>query len=380
MANLPFHAIIKPVGDICNLNCSYCFYKEKSGQGSVMSLEVLEAVTKKYINEQPKQCKEVQFVWQGGEPMMAGIEFYQTALELQERYRREGMAITNAIQINGMLINQHWVDFFKQHNFLVGISIDGPYDIHDAKRVTSSGKGSHARVLSGYRLLQQHGIQTNVLCVVHKNNVLSGADLYSYFVEELDARSIQFLPVVGDETIDAKHWGNFLTQTFDAWLDNGLGRVSVQLFDASFARIVQGIESFCVHSYECGRQLAVERNGDVFSCDHYVDSKHHIGNVLSHSFESMLDSQRQRDFARQSTKHDEVCSGCEVKGLCQSGCPKHRDVVGKNRLCEGYYRFFTYSMTYNYAIAESLRRGMGVASYKKFLPQIEVQIREALSN
>ncbi|MHA2937609.1 anaerobic sulfatase maturase [Vibrio sp. RC27] len=376
----PFHAIIKPVGDVCNLNCQYCFYKEKSEDGDRMTNETLELLTKKYIDEQPQGCKEVQFVWQGGEPMMAGIEFYELAVELQRKYQRPGMTITNAIQTNGTLITERWADFLKQHNFLVGISIDGPLSIHDAQRIYYSESGSHDNVIRGYKKLKSRNITTNILCVIHNNNVTHGANIYRYFNEELNATSIQFLPVVGSQGLDSAHWGEFLVTVFDAWLKNGLGRVSIQLFDATFTRTSQGVETFCVHSHECGRQLAVERNGSVYACDHYVEPSYKLGNIANDNFVDLLNSDIQQRFVKNSTNHDDACAGCKVKGLCQSGCPKHRDTSGKNRLCEGYYRFFTYSMAYNYAIAESLRRGLDVSTYKTFLPQIEVQVKQALTN
>lgn len=370
----PFHAIIKPVGDRCNLNCNYCFYKEKSEAGSLMKKDILERLTRLYIEEQPQGCKEVQFVWQGGEPMLADIDFYQHALQLQQKYRRPGMAITNAIQTNGTLIDESWATFLQKHNFLVGLSVDGPAALHDAARIDYSGKGSHDQVLSGYRQLQEKGVTTNILCVVQPFNIAYGADIYRYFVEELEAHSIQFLPVVGKKTVDSKQWGEFLVQVFDNWLENGLGRVSVQLFDATFARITQGIETFCVHAHECGRQLAVERNGDIFSCDHFVDQDHRIGNVLSENYTAMLESDRQQQFTTDSSNLAAICQGCDVKGLCQSGCPRHRDFSGRNKLCAGYYRFFKYSTSYFYAIGECLRRGDKPTDYGKFLPEIKMKI------
>jgi uncharacterized protein len=375
---LPFHAIIKPVGDVCNLNCQYCFYKEKSETGDRMTRETLEQLTKKYINEQPNKCKEVQFVWQGGEPMMAGIEFYELALELQRKYQRPGMNITNAIQTNGTLITDRWADFFKQHHFLVGISIDGEQLTHDSERIYYSGSGSHDNVIRGYEKLKARNITTNILCVIHNDNVTQGEQIYRYFNEQLNAKSIQFLPVVGSRGLDPVLWGNFLVEVFNHWLKDGLGRVSIQLFDATYTRTAQGCETFCVHAHECGRQLAVERNGTVYSCDHYVEPSSVLGNITDLSFDSMLNSETQKQFITNSTNHDDACHGCKVKGLCQSGCPKHRDASGKNKLCEGYYQFFTHSMAYNYAIAESIRRNLPVSAYKIFLPQIEVQVKEAL--
>lgn len=369
----PFHLIIKPVGDQCNLNCSYCFYKEKSESGTVMSLATLENLTRKYISEQPEGCKEVQFVWQGGEPMLAGVDFYTYALALQQKYKRPGMAISNAIQTNGTLINQRWLKFLKENQFHVGISIDGTAEIHDAKRIYYTGKPSHKKAIEGYFRLQEAEITTNVLCVVHPDNVAFGKELYRYFTEQLDARQIQFLPIVGEEMLDPHRWGEFLTQCFDAWCDNGIGRVSIQLFDASYARIISGIETFCVHAHQCGLQLAAERNGDVYSCDQYVDKKHYIGNVTVESFSAMLEKVNHQQFVAHSTNHDIACKSCEIKGLCQGGCPKHRDERGKNKLCAGYYRFFKYSIPYFYAFGECIRRDIPITRFRRFLPEISMK-------
>lgn len=374
----PFHAIIKPVGDICNLNCSYCFYKEKSGQGDVMNEQTLERITQQYISEQPASCKEVQFVWQGGEPTVAGLDFFEKAIELQKEYARPGLQITNALQTNGLLLNDNWAAFLKANDFLVGISIDGMKAFHDQHRITYTNKGSFDRALSGYELLEKYGVTTNILCVVHDDNVEHGKDIYRYFVEGLEARSIQFLPVVGEQTVNAGTWGAFLKEVFDAWIENGLGTVTVQLFDATFARIAQGVETFCVHANDCGRQLAIERNGDVYSCDHYVENAYRLGNINQQSFTDFFASPLQQQFNQASMNHSKACGDCKVKGLCQSGCPKHRDLSGRNKLCEGYCDFFTHSLPYNYAIAESLRRGVGVAGYRQFLPHMKIQVAQAI--
>lgn len=371
--NHPFHLIIKPVGDQCNLNCTYCFYKEKSQQGSVMTLDTLERLTQHYINEQPDTCKEVQFVWQGGEPMMAGLEFYQAAVSYQQKYKRKGMSVTNAIQTNATLITDRWLRFLKANNFHVGISIDGTAPVHDSQRIYYSGKPSHEKVIDGYKRLKSANILTNILCVVHDGNVSYGRELYTYFTSTLGAKQLQFLPVVGTQSIDADLWGVFLVEVFDAWQQKGLGTVSIQLFDASYARIVQGIETFCVHAHECGNQLAAERNGDIFSCDHFVDSKHHIGNIHSSNFATMLSRVNHQDFVEASTSQDIACRSCEIKGLCQGGCPKHRDQHGKNKLCSGYYHFFTYSIPYFYAFGECIRRDLPIHHYRRFLPAIPVK-------
>ncbi|MFV0281027.1 MAG: radical SAM protein, partial [Rhodoblastus sp.] len=300
--DLPFHVIIKPVGDICNLDCSYCFYKEKSGAAGDfrMSAETLETLTRRYIEEQPAGCRAVQFVWQGGEPTLAGIDFYAQALRFQARHCRPGMRIENAIQTNGFRLDEDWFAFLETHGFQVGLSIDGRAGSHDAERRTHAGRSTHAQAVATLRKLQARAIPVNLLAVVHAGNVADGRESYRY-LRGLGADFLQFLPVIDPSpdnrfALDADDWGDFLIAVFEDWLENGLGKVSVQLFDVTFNRIAARRETLCIHARQCGRQLAVERNGEVFCCDHFVAPEFNIGNIAAAPFEAMFSGGTAREF------------------------------------------------------------------------------------
>lgn len=341
-----------------------------------MSLETLEMLTKKYISEQPQGTKEVQFVWQGGEPMIAGIDFYKSALLFQQQYQRQGMVITNAIQTNGTLINNGWIEFIKENEFHIGLSLDGN-EVLNSERFFYTGKSSFGKVINAFKLLVENNITFNVLTVVHQGNVNSGASIYNFLVEN-GAKNIQFLPDVNENTIQPELWGNFLTEVFEQWLENGLGKITVQHFDATFTRIATGYETFCVHASSCGSQLAVEINGDVYSCDHYVSPANKLGNINQASFVDMINSPMQQLFMQKSQVNSSECNRCSVRGLCSGGCPKHRDANNHNKLCKGYKKFFKYSAAYFISMHECLKRKMPIKSYNQFLPSIKVQTKQQL--
>ncbi len=385
---LPFHLIIKPVGDECNLRCSYCFYCGKTEAKGHMSDTVLEDVVQKYIQEQPEACKEVQFVWQGGEPLLAGLAFYRKAISLQEKYKREGTLITNAIQTNGVLLDNEWAQFFADNDFLIGLSIDGPQHLHDSCRINGANRGSFAKVMAGLKLLKEQRVNFNALTVVHSQNVQAAESIYDFLAAE-GVDSMQFLPAIAPSSADgnqndplciqADEWGNFLIAIFDRWLKNGLDKISVQLFEATFRRIALGVESFCVHSSVCGRNLAVEANGDVYSCDHYVDPAHMLGNISNHSLQDLLASDIQKQFICSSVSHEANCSGCSIKGLCQGGCPRYRNSSGRNYLCAGYKRFFIYSAPYFWAMNECIRRKQHINLYPLYLQQSKRAFKNQLT-
>ncbi len=326
----------------------------------------MEEVIRQYITQQPMGCREVQFVWQGGEPMLAGLEFYQKAIELQHKYARPGMHITNAMQTNGTLLNRRWAEFLKQHDFLVGISIDGDKQNHDQQRLYFSGKPSFDNVMRGLRYLMELEVRFNVLSVVHNDNVHLARQTYEFLLSK-GVKSIQYLPDTLNH-IDANAWGRFLIETFQSWLKDGVGQVTVQLFDATFTRVHTNFETFCVHAKQCGHQLAVERGGEVYSCDHFVEPEYRLGRIGDSDFVSMMESEPHRKFATNSvTSHDD-CMSCCVRGVCQGGCPRHRDIGDKNQLCDGYKQFFRYSAPYFLAMSECLRRRLPPTQYKQFLP------------
>lgn len=378
-ARAPFHLMTKPMGSKCNLDCTYCFYLEKEhlypGIGSFrMKPEVLEAYVRDYIAAQPGPV--VSFAWQGGEPTLAGLDFFREAVALQQRYAN-GKTIENALQTNGTLLDDAWGEFLAAHHFLVGLSIDGPAHLHDAYRVDKSGHPSFKRVMAGLAVLQKFGIAFNTLTTVHRKNSTQPLEVYR-FLRELGSTYLQFIPIVErnaattgqplwlapppdheesaeldsqvtDWSVRPAEWGTFLTRIFDEWIQRDVGRVFVQQFDAALANWVGEPAGVCVFSENCGHALAVEHNGDIYSCDHYVYPRYKLGNLLNASLASLVDSPQQQEFGQaKSATLPRYCRECSVRFACHGECPKHRFLTtphgepGLNYLCAGYKRFFTH--------------------------------------
>jgi uncharacterized protein len=377
-ARAPFHVMTKPIGSLCNLGCSYCFYLEKAhlypgGKSPKMSPEVLERYVRDYIAAQPGP--EVNFAWQGGEPTLLGVDFFRTAVALQQQYAG-GKVIANAFQTNGVLLDDAWGEFLATNHFLVGISIDGPRPLHDAYRVDKGGRGSFDAVMRGLHVLKRHRVEFNTLTTVHRGNSRAPLEVYR-FLREIGSGYIQFIPIVeraapDDETtglwlaappddpstadLDAQvtewsvrpaEYGEFLSRVFDEWVAHDVGRVFVQQFDAALANWVGEPAGVCVFSENCGRALAVEHNGDVFSCDHYVYPRYQLGNLLNTSLGAMVDSPAQQAFGQaKSATLPKMCRECDVRFACHGECPKHRFLKtpagepGLNYLCAGYKKFF----------------------------------------
>lgn len=390
-----FHLMAKPIGPICNLGCSYCFYLEKEklypqGENFRMSDEALETFVRQYIAAQ--EVPEVTFAWQGGEPTLLGVEFFRKAVELQRRYAN-GKHIQNALQTNGTRLDGEWCEFLRAEKFLVGISIDGPPKLHNAYRVDKRGGGTYDTVLRGLRLLQKHGVEFNTLTVVNRMNSRHPLEVYR-FLRGLGSRFMQFIPLVervpdaeamglgldlamppgADGEKGAKHlpvtewsvepgqYGEFLCTIFDEWLERDVGRVFVQLFDVTLGNHLRGGHEggLCFFSETCGGALAIEHNGDVYSCDHYVYPQFKLGNILNNALGDMVSSDFQRAFGQaKSSTLPRYCRECEVRHLCHGECPKHRFLrtpdgePGLNYLCRAYKRFFTHS-------APALRHMAGV--------------------
>lgn len=372
MRHLPFVAVTKPTGAACNLDCTYCFFLSKEllydEAGQRMTEETLDAYVKGYLDDQPDG--EVTFAWQGGEPTMRGLAFYRKAVELGRQYARPHQIVQHSIQTNGTLLDDDWCEFLARENFLVGLSIDGPAELHDAHRVNKAGRGTHAQVIRGWEALRRHNVEVNVLCTVNSANGDHGRDVYRYFRDDLGVQFMQFIPIVErggyeapdgtrllylqegtsvtDRSVSPGQWGRFLNEVFDEWVKTDVGKVYVQHFDVTLgARF--GQYGLCVHSPECGAAIAVEHNGDVYSCDHYVEPGYLLGNLKDDSFGRMLASEGQREFGRNKrTKLTEQCKRCPVRWACHGGCPKDRFATsvdgepGQNYLCEGYFNFFTH--------------------------------------
>jgi uncharacterized protein len=379
-ASAPFHLMTKPIGSKCNLDCSYCFYLEKehlypSARSFRMTAEVLEAYIRDYIAAQPTPT--VSFAWQGGEPTLMGLEFFERVVELQRRHA-EGKIIENAIQTNGTLLDDAWCEFLARERFLVGISIDGPQPLHDAYRVDRQGEGTFAQVMAAIERLRRHGVEFNTLTTVHRKNSTQPLQVYR-FLRSIGSTYLQFIPIVErdaaaaaaeanglwlapppdhedaagldaqvtDWTVRPAAYGEFLCAIFDQWVSRDVGKIFVQQFDAALANWVGVPAGVCVFSADCGRALALEHNGDVYSCDHYVYPKYRLGNLLNQSLGDLVDSPAQNAFGRaKSATLPRYCRECPVRFACHGECPKHRFLrtsdgePGLNYLCAAYRKFF----------------------------------------
>ena len=386
----PFHLMAKPTGAICNLDCAYCYFLSKEllfpGSRFRMARDTLERYVEQYLSAQPPG--EVTFAWQGGEPTLLGLPFFELAVELQRQHCPPGRRIVNTIQTNGTKLDDDWCRFFRQNEFLVGISLDGPRDLHDAYRVDKAGNGSFDRVMAGVRLLARHGVEFNVLTTVHAANQGEPLRVYHFLRDEVGARFVQFIPIVeldndtgfqeGREvtarSVDARAYGAFMNAIFDEWVQRDVGRVFVQLFDVTLGNHVGAPGGLCVFQETCGSALALEHTGDVYSCDHYVEPAHHVGNLHELPLARMIDDERQVAFGL--AKRDTLprqCLACDVRSLCHGGCPKDRirhtadGEDGLNYLCEGYYAFFTHTGPLMRFMAEELRHHRPPANVMAYL-------------
>lgn len=353
-----FQLFIKPVGAICNLACSYCYYLHNPAAapaGTVMSDHMLEVA----IARQMEAARGMVpfFTWHGGEPLLAGLSFFEKAVAIQKRLAPAGVVVQNGIQTNGTLITREWSRFFAENQFHVGISIDGPERFHNRYRTHPPKEGSFNRVISGYGQLLEQGVSTEALCVVHAHNVLYPLELYRFF-KDLGVRYITFLPLVVRQPSGAVHpssvdpdlFGAFLCAIFDEWVSLDIGKIKVQIFEEA-ARTAFGQEhTLCIFRGECGRVPVLEWNGNLYSCDHYTDLSHHLGNIEETPLSQLLASEAQQQFGKEkSQKLPSVCRRCPVVSYCNGGCPKDRFIgseegePGLNYLCEGYKLFFLHA-------------------------------------
>ena len=353
-----FHVMIKPRGSICNLDCAYCYYLAKENlypDGTFrMPDNVLESYTRQYMAAQ--RVPEVTFGWQGGEPLLMGLEFFERALAYQEQYRPAGMTVHNAMQTNGVLLDDDWCAFFAEHNFLVGISIDGPGELHDGYRVDKGGAPTLERVMRGVERLKAHNVDFNVLTCVQANNGDHPLEVYRFLRDEVGAIFMQFIPIierqgdgVTDRSVGAAQYGAFLSGVFDEWVRRDVGRVFVQIFDVALAAWSGQRPGLCVFEETCGTALVMEHNGDLYSCDHFVEPEYFLGNIMEKQIVELVSDQAQVDFG--NAKRDampDMCRQCPVLFVCHGGCPKNRIIStpdgqpGLNYLCEGYKAFFTH--------------------------------------
>jgi uncharacterized protein len=359
-----------------------------------MTDELLEAYIQQLLESH--RAPEVTVGWQGGEPTLMGLDFFKRSIECAEKHRRPEQVVQYTIQTNGTRLDAEWAAFFKQHGFLVGLSVDGPQDIHDTYRVNKGGAGSFAQVMRGWQHLVEHGVDYNILCTLHAANADRPLDVYRFFRDELKAGYLQFIPIIeratpetlplanqgwserpgggrplyvqeGDlvteRSLRAEQYGTFYNAIFDEWVRRDVGKVFVQMFDVTLGAYV-GRYSLCIHSPTCGTALALEHNGDLYSCDHFVEPNYRLGNIRETPMLDLVASERQRRFGRD--KQDTLpryCRECDVRFACHGGCPKDRFIrtpdgeAGLNYLCAGYRLYYHHVDRAMRGMAELLRRG-----------------------
>ncbi len=402
IAASPFHIMTKPGGPICNLDCTYCFYLEKEKlypgtQRWAMSPAVLEAYVQQYIAAQPGDT--VYFAWQGGEPTVLGVEFFRAVVELQRRHAG-GKRIHNALQTNGTLLDDAWGRFLAEHDFLVGLSIDGPRGLHDRYRLDKGGKPTFDRVMRGVEVLKRHAVDFNTLTVVTRLSAQYPLQVYR-FLKEIGSGHMQFIPIVERVarapardglvliqpsfagraevtpwSVRPADYGEFLCAIFDEWVRHDVGRQFVQIFDVALELWYGREASLCIFRETCGRALALEHSGDVYSCDHFVYPENRLGNLLEAPLAALVDSAQQQAFGE--AKRDTLpryCRECDVRFACNGECPKHRFArtpdgePGLNYLCAAYQRFFRHIDPYMKRMVDELRAGRPPANVMAYIAQ-----------
>lgn len=399
-ATLPtYHLLAKPAGAACNLGCKYCFFLSKENlyaerESPLMDEAVLDTYLRQLMESSPGP--QVDVAWQGGEPMLRGLDFYRRSVELAEKYRQPHQRILHTMQTNGTLIDDEWAAFFKQHGYLVGLSLDGPRELHDAYRIDKQGRGSFDAVIRGWNILRSHDVDTNILCTVNAANQDHPLEVYRFFRDELQAQYIQLIPIVErateqtvafankgwgghrgtdrplyrqegslvtDRTVSAEGFGRFLIGIFDEWIRRDVGKVFVTTFDVALGSWL-GQHNACIVAPTCGAALTMEHNGDVYSCDHYVEPDHRLGNVKETPLARLVTSEQQRRFGQ--AKFDtlpQYCRECPVLFACYGECPRNRFIdtpqgePGLNYLCAGYKAFFLHIDQPMRAMSDLIRQG-----------------------
>jgi len=415
-----FHILIKPTGAVCNLECKYCFFLSKEMLYPDSNFRMEEELLEWYIQQlfDSHQAPEVSVSWQGGEPTLMGLDFFQQSVEYVEKHRKPSQSVQYTIQTNGTKIDDEWAAFFKQHNFLVGLSIDGPKKLHDTYRVNKSGAGSFDQVMRGWEHLVKHDVDYNILCTVHAANADHPLDVYHFFLDDLKAQYIQFIPIVerttpetllianqgwgrrsGDDrplykqsgdlvterSVKPEQYGRFLSTIFDEWVLRDVGKVFVQSFDAALASWI-GQPTLCIFQPTCGNALALEHNGDLYSCDHFVEPDYLLGNIRETNLIEMVNSGKQSIFGKDKwEKLPKYCRDCVVLFACYGECPRNRFTKtpegesGLNYLCDGYKLFFHHIDRPMRMMTDLLRRGRYAEEVMNILVMEEMQkLKQAL--
>jgi uncharacterized protein len=392
----------KPTGSACNLNCEYCFFlkKERLYPGSHFRMpdEVHEAYIRQLL--EAHQVPQVTVAWQGGEPTLMGLDFFRRSVELQKKYAKPGTRVENTFQTNGILLDEEWCRFFHENNFLIGLSLDGPRELHDFYRKDKGGKGTFDRVVAAARLLQAHKVEFNILCTVNSKNADHPLDVYRFFRDELRAHYIQFIPIVErdnetgyqeghkvtDRSVRPEQWGNFLIAIFDEWLKRDIGTTFVLNFDGALAGWLDMAGTVCIFGPTCGLGMALEHNGDLYSCDHFVEPNYYLGNILETPLIDLVASEQQRKFGQD--KKDTLpltCVECEFLRVCHGECPKNRFVegldgeTGLNYLCAGYKAFFRHADKAMRIMANLLRQNRPASDVMAVLAGEEAEFKAKLA-
>ncbi len=389
-----FHIMAKPSGSACNLSCAYCFFQKKErlypGSNFRMSDEVHEAYIKQLL--EAHHVPRVEVAWQGGEPTLMGLDFFRRSRDLQKKHKRPGVQIENTFQTNGILLNDEWCQFFHENKFLIGLSMDGQIELHDCYRRDKGGQGTFDRVVQAARLLQKHRVEFNILCTVNARNADYPLNVYRFFRDELDAHYLQFIPIVErknesgyqegdavtDRSVRPEQWGRFLIGIFGEWVRNDVGTTFVLNFDGALAGWLGMAGTLCIFGPTCGLGLALEHNGDLYSCDHFVEPKYLLGNIMTTPMVELVASAKQLKFGRD--KQDTLpgyCRKCRFLFACNGECPKSRFMktpdgeTGLNYLCAGYKAFFNHTNSYMQIMADLLRKGESADGIMKNLAEKE---------
>ncbi|MBI2316778.1 MAG: anaerobic sulfatase maturase [Betaproteobacteria bacterium] len=383
-ASREFQVFTKPIGAACNLDCRYCYYLEKRHlYPATAPLRMPDELLEAYIAQHIQACpiSTVHFSWHGGEPTLLGVEYFRKIVALQRKHRIAGREIINGIQTNGTLLDEEWCRFLAAEDFYVGLSLDGPEELHDRYRVAKSGIPTHAQVMNGFRLMQRHRVHCDILCVVHDFNVRHPMAVYRYF-KQVGARYLVFIPLVKraeaggvtPESVPAEEYGAFLCAIFEEWIREDISRMYVQIFDEA-ARPLRGLEhSVCTLRRTCGELPVLEHTGDLYSCDHYVDRDHCLGNIAEKPLVELLESPAQRSFGQ--SKWDSLpqsCRRCKVLEFCNGGCPKDRFITtrdgepGLNYLCAGFHRFLTHARPHLRRLAAFIQTGQPIERFSELV-------------
>ena len=397
-----FHVMAKPTGSACNLNCDYCFFLKKERLYPGSRLRMSDEVHESYIRQllEGHQVPQVTVAWQGGEPTLMGLDFFRRSVGLQKKYQKPGTRIENTFQTNGILLDEEWCRFFQENNFLIGLSLDGPKDLHDFYRKDKGGQGTFDRVVASARLLQAHKVEFNILCTVNSKNAAHPLEVYRFFRDELKANYIQFIPIVErdndtgyqegnkvtDRSVDPGEFGRFLMGIFDEWVKRDVGSTFVLNFDGALAGWLDMAGTVCIFGPTCGLGLALEHNGDLYSCDHFVEPNYYLGNILKTPLIELVASEKQRKFGQD--KNDTLprtCKECEFLRVCHGECPKNRfgegpgGEPGLNYLCAGYKPFFQHADKPMRIMADLLRRDRPASEVMVILAREEMEFKRKLA-